>query len=130
MADSFTWMPIERQPASLASSWKLHLTDYGDGSFGYAVATIPGLPLHIAGAATTVVKSGAGRLLGIVVNKAIALSVITLYDNTAASGTIIGIITNPLVLLSSQFNMQYDAAFTMGLTIVTSAADDLTVIYL
>jgi len=50
---------------------------------------------NIAGAATTVVKSGKGRLVTINVNKTIASSTITIYDNTAASGTKIATITNP-----------------------------------
>lgn len=84
---------------------------------------------NIAGAATTVVKSGAGTLVGIVVNKAVASGVITIYDNTAASGTKIGTITNPGTLLHSQISLVHGLAFGTGLTVVTSAADDITVIY-
>jgi len=84
---------------------------------------------HIAGAATTVVKSGAGRLHRIIYNKAVALSVVTIYDNTAASGTVIAIITMPAALLASQWSVEYDVPFATGLTIVTSAADDITVVY-
>lgn len=85
---------------------------------------------NIAGAATTTVRTGKGVLKAIVVNKAIANGVITVYDNTAASGTKIATITNPATLLHSQISLDYgEAAFTTGLTIVTSAADDITVIW-
>lgn len=96
-------------------------------------AALPIVPrysgLHIAGAATTVVKSGAGTLHLLSINKAVLSSVITIYDNTAASGTILAIITNPAVLLATQATIPFDVAFSIGLTIVTSAADDLTVAY-
>jgi hypothetical protein len=86
--------------------------------------------LNISGAATTLVKTGAGRLARIIHNKAVAAGVITLYDSLTASGTKIGTITLPAVLLNSQNAYEYDLQFTTGLTIVTSAADDLTVLYL
>jgi hypothetical protein len=86
--------------------------------------------LNIAGAATTVVNTGAGTLYGIVVNKAVLSGVVTVYDNTAASGTKIATITNPATLLHSQINLDYrELVFRTGLTIVTSAADDITVVF-
>lgn len=84
---------------------------------------------NIAGAATTVVRSGPGRLIAIHCNKAIALGVITIYDNTAASGTKIATITNPAALLAAQYSFLYNCEFRTGLTITTSLADDITVIY-
>lgn len=84
---------------------------------------------NIAGAATTVVKSGAGVLVGIVISRPISLGVITIYDNTAASGTKIATMTNPLALLQQQASLDFGLTFATGLTVVTSAADDLTVIY-
>lgn len=84
---------------------------------------------NIAGAATTVIKTTAATLVGIVVNKAVASGVITVYDNTAASGTKVATITNPGTLLHSQIALPYDAYCSTGLTVVTSAADDITVIY-
>lgn len=85
--------------------------------------------LNIATNTTTTVKKGTGVLVAIVINKAVAASVITIYDNTAGSGTKIGTITQPATLLSSQGELVYFAKFATGLTIVTSAADDITVIY-
>lgn len=86
--------------------------------------------LNIAGAATTTVKSGAGKFICLIMNKPIANGVITIYDNTAASGTKIATITNPAVLLQEQIELRYECAFATGLTVVTSAADDITVVYL
>lgn len=88
---------------------------------------------HITAAAptTTVVKSGAGHLHTLVINTPAANAVITIYDNTAASGTVIAIITQPAALLSSgPTTVVYDIAFTTGLTIHTAtAAQDITVSY-
>ena len=85
---------------------------------------------NIAGAATTVVSPKAGRLHGIVINQAIATGVITIYDNTAASGTIIATITNPATLLETSADFDYfSLQFSIGLTIVTSSTDNITVIY-
>ena len=55
---------------------------------------------------------------------------LTIYDNTAASGTKIGTITLGAALLTDPpQTVNYEVAFGTGLTIVTSAAEDLTVIY-
>lgn len=85
--------------------------------------------LNIAGAATTLVKSGAGTLLSIVINKPVATGVITIYDSLTAANTKIGTITNPAALLQQQLALPYNLKFSTGLTIVTSAADDITVIF-
>lgn len=77
---------------------------------------------YIAAAATTVVKSGAGHLHRIVVEGGTA-GAITVYDNTAGSGTIIAAFDSTAALASYEFN----ASFATGLTIVTAAATKLTV---
>ena len=109
----------------------LKLVDLGDGTYAYGIpATSSASPyLHIAGAATTVVKSGPGIFRRLLINKAVALSTITIYDNVAASGTIIAIIAQPVALLAAQVCLPYEISFTTGLTLVTSAADDVTVVY-
>lgn len=85
---------------------------------------------NIAGAATYTVASGKGYLHGITVNKAVASGVITVYDNTTNSGTKIATITHPATLLHTQISLDYfKARFGTGLTVVTSAADDITVVY-
>ena len=84
---------------------------------------------NITSATTTVVKKGPGRLVAITVNKAVAASTITIYDNVAASGTKIGTITHPATLTANQYTLPYFCQFVTGLTIVTSSTDDITVIY-
>lgn len=85
---------------------------------------------NIASATTTTVKSGRGKLFGIVVNKAVGSGVITVYDNTAGSGTKIATITHPATLLHSQMSLNYQRAdFNVGLTVVTGSTDDITIIY-
>lgn len=86
---------------------------------------------HIAaGQATTVVKSGTGFLHSIVFNgPATSTNVTTVYDNTAASGTVIGIL-NPTTT-NPQVTVIYDIGFATGLTISTTVANgsDMTVIW-
>lgn len=84
--------------------------------------------LNILTATTTVVCPKGGVLASITCNKAVASGVITIYDNaSAASGTIVGTITHPGVLLQSQYCLPFNANFSNGLTIVTSSTDDITV---
>ena len=85
---------------------------------------------NIASATTTVVKSGAGFLHSITINKHVLAGVITIYDNTAASGTTIATITEGAALLTDPpITAVYDIAFSTGLTILTSAAENLTISY-
>jgi len=82
---------------------------------------------NIATDTTTVVKSTRGVLHSITINTPAASGTITIYDNTAGSGTKIGTITsfastNPCII--------FDVAFWTGLTIVTAtAAPDITVAF-
>ena len=76
---------------------------------------------------TTTVKSGAGVLKRIVVNKVgTLLNTCTIYDNTTATGTIIGTIEPHTHMV-----FEYDVVFNTGLTIVTATgtAADLTIVY-
>lgn len=76
---------------------------------------------------TTALKSGPGYLHTVCVNTPVATGTITIYDNTAASGTKIGTITS-FTSLPGCFT--YDVAFWTGLTIVTAtAAPDITVAF-
>lgn len=89
---------------------------------------------NITGTGTTVIKGSAGPpvvpatgiLHSICFNTATATEVVTIWDNTAASGTKIGTITIPA---SSQlFCQKYDVAFINGLTVQTAtASSDITV---
>jgi len=84
---------------------------------------------NIVGAGTTTVKSGLGTLHSIVMNLPIASGTITIYDNTSGSGTKIGTVTLPAVLLGQgPYTAMYDITFSTGLTIVTTGAlQDITV---
>jgi hypothetical protein len=85
---------------------------------------------HISTATTTTVKSGKGNLHQIVIGTYIASATITIYDNTAASGTIISTLTLPSTITSlAPVSIPFDIAFSTGLTIVTSGATDITVSY-
>jgi len=79
---------------------------------------------YVAGASTTVLKRGAGTLQTIINND--NSGSVTVYDNTAGSGTIIASIDLTKVLGSLKFNLP----FSNGLTVVTvSALAKITVIY-
>lgn len=79
--------------------------------------------------ATTVVKAGPGFLHGIDFTAA-ANGVITIYDNTAGSGTVIRTITSPATLTANEVNKILNLNFTVGLTIVTAtAAQNIVVTY-
>lgn len=78
---------------------------------------------------TTTIKSGAGFLHNVVVNTPLASGVVTMYDNTAGSGSLIGTITFPATLLSTgPVPVTYNVKFSTGFTVVTSGANlNLTV---
>jgi len=84
---------------------------------------------NILTALTTVCKTGFGRLSKIVINRSIANAVVTVYDNTAGSGTIIATITMPATLLQTHVTLDYGCNFGTGLTVVTSSTADITVVF-
>lgn len=91
---------------------------------GYSVSNIT-----LAAPTTTVVKTGSGILHAITFNKPVATGVVTVYDNTAASGTTIGTVTVPASPMP--VTLFYDAVFSIGLTVTTAtAAQDITVTYI
>lgn len=85
---------------------------------------------NITTATTTTVKSGAGILHKIVINTHVASATLTIYDNTSAASTKIGTITLPSTITGEgPESINYDLRFATGLTIVTSGATDITVVY-
>ncbi len=88
---------------------------------------------NVTGNATTVVKSGEGTLSAVSINNASSAGTITIYDNTAGSGTKIMTLTcpsggvNPVPTALSNLG----AEFTTGLTVVTAGAiaNDFTIFY-
>lgn len=86
---------------------------------------------NIVSATTTTVFSGRGTFVGLIFNKRVVAGVTTIYDNTVASGTIIGIITVGAAILNDPPHTAiYNRYMELGLTIVTSAAEDITVLWL
>lgn len=83
---------------------------------------------HINGNGTTVVKNGPGQLFNVCINsKGSTANNVTIYDNTAASGTVIAVIDT-----TSQIQvLNYDIGFSTGLTVVmaTGTAGDVTISY-
>ncbi len=79
---------------------------------------------NITSATTTTVKSGAGFLHAITVNTT-AAGAITVYDNTAGSGTKVATLKSSV----GEQTFIFDVTFGTGLTIVTAAASDITVSY-
>lgn len=85
---------------------------------------------NITTGTTTAVKSGPGILAALTINAPVASATITIYDNTAASGTKIATITLPSTITSdTPVTLNYNVAFATGLTIVTSGSTDLTISY-
>lgn len=80
---------------------------------------------NITSQTTTIIKAGPGVLHTVCVNTPAATGTATIYDNTAGSGTKIGLITSFASVLGC---FTYDVAFVNGLTIVTATASpDFTV---
>lgn len=79
---------------------------------------------YISTTTTTTPKSTRGVLRKIVITEA-AAGTITVYDNTAASGTIIAAFKASVV----EGTYEFDVRFQTGLTIVTAANTKLTVIW-
>jgi hypothetical protein len=80
---------------------------------------------HITTATTTLVKSGSGSLKSICINTFVGGTTLTVYDNTAASGTQIALISAGAVGCFDYGGI----GFTTGLTIVSNKASDITISY-
>lgn len=74
--------------------------------------------------ATTIVKASQGTLRAVVVNKPGTTATVTLYDNTAASGTKIATLSP-----TAAGTVVYDVSFAIGLTAVTTGGADLTFVF-
>jgi hypothetical protein len=79
--------------------------------------------LNVASATTTTIEN-AIFLHAIVINTT-AAGGITIYDNTEASGTKVGTLKASVV----EGTYTYNCLLGTGLTIVTAAASDITIIY-
>lgn len=80
-----------------------------------------------AGTATTVVSTVACTLIGIVINtKGASSNLLTIYDNTAGSGTVVGVIDTTV---ATGF-LRYGCILKTGCTVksTTGTGADLTII--
>jgi len=97
-------------------------------AFGNSNSTIEAgtSPLRINTSTTTVVKGGPGILVSVIVNtKGTVASTVTIYDNTAASGTIVAVIDS----LNNVGTFTFNCLMAIGITVVTTGAPDITVCY-
>jgi hypothetical protein len=125
-------------PPSPTDGQQLSTQADAKGSTKVAICDSTGAPVSLlassyarvaAGTATSTIKSGAGTLYAICINtKGASANTMTVYDNTAASGTVIALIDG-----TSDRDHQYGGgiAFTTGLTIAsaTGTGADYTVVY-
>jgi hypothetical protein len=76
-------------------------------------------PTRISGTvASTVIRSGAGKLAYVTVCTPITGGTVTIYDNTAASGTVLALITSPATGADSP-TKTFMLNFQTGLTVAT-----------
>ena len=73
---------------------------------------------------STVIKSGNGVLHAIVINTG-AAGIVTIYDNTAGSGTKIATLKTGI----TERTLIYDLKFDNGLYVIPAAAVNVTYIY-
>lgn len=81
---------------------------------------------RVTTAGTMICKYGPGRLHRITINNPSG-TLISVYDNTAGSGTLIAVINTPAV--ANPVTLTYDLPFSTGLTVVSTGTWDATVIY-
>jgi hypothetical protein len=113
----------DSDPLADANGLKVKLYDATTGtavSYGFT-------PLGITTQTTTLVKTGAGMIGDITINKSGSTDTITVYDALTATGTPLATITSPTV--GMKFCELYK--FSTGLCIVTggTTAGDYTVSY-
>lgn len=132
-------VPMKRILAAIAALCLLAVApmamaapEYCTNAQGTAVdcSSLPWSYAHITTGTTTTPVSAPAVLHAITVNTLIASATITIYDNTAASGTKIATITLPSTITGvDPFTLYFDVPLGIGLTIVTSGATDITVAY-
>jgi hypothetical protein len=115
----FGWLAAVVLAGLIVLGWvALSLPAHAQPAFVYSFA-------NITTDTTTALKTGPGFLHNVCINTPAATGTVTIYDNTAGSGTKIGTITS---YASVPICYHYDVAFWNGLTVVTAtAAPDITV---
>lgn len=85
---------------------------------------------NITTATTTLVKSGQTTLNSIVINTPVANATVTIYNSLTAMGTKVGTITLPATLVSDgPIAVPYNVSLSIGLTVVTTGTQDITVTF-
>lgn len=79
---------------------------------------------YISSATTTVCKTGSGQLKRITITESVA-SVITVYDNTAGSGTVL----TAFKASAAEQSYEFQIPFHIGLTVVTAGSSKLNVVF-
>lgn len=123
-------MPAQADVNGNLKNVEQYMPAYEDNTAGVAKVEHRYSYTHITTATTTVVKASAGFLHKIIWNKRVAAGVTTIYDNTSAAGTVVGIVTVGAAILNDppQYG-EYNVTMGTGITIVTSAAEDITVVW-
>lgn len=85
-------------------------------------------PAYITTATTTQVKLGPGLLARVCINIPVSAGTITIYDNVSSDTT------NPRAIITSTadlkpFFIDFNYKFLLGLKIVTTQAQNITVMY-
>ncbi len=122
---SFLNMALGNRAVPVSEQQPLPSALYGPGDT--TAVYFSDLPLNITTKTTTAVKASPGVLGKVIINKTGSADTITIYDNTAASGTVIATITAPTVGMVFNFN----AVCAIGITVVSggTTAGDYTVTY-
>lgn len=126
--------------ASLPTPSNAQRVDSQSNQFGELAVQFRNKFRNITGNATTVVKSGSGRLHSIMINRNWTGGTVTIYDNTAGSGTVIatldvgtpsgGLLSTtgtPGPIMLGPMGLE----FATGLTVVTSGSsnNNVTILY-
>ena len=89
-----------------------------------AQSYVPFGQTHITTNTTTLVRSGPGFLYAVNVNTT-AAGTITIYDGIDANGTVIAVLKTSV----EEHSYIYEVAVSKGITVVTAASSDITVVY-
>ena len=84
---------------------------------------------HMTTGTTTLIKTGPGILHSIVVNTGVASATIEIDDALTHTSPVVGILTCQATTVGQPFTATYDIQFNTGLSITTSGATDITIVW-
>lgn len=131
VASSTTWTATTNLPVRMDNINSDNTTDtvmYVRVASIYRLGKLETMPQYFHGttAATTVLKYGAGTLHRITLNNPTG-TLITIYDNTAGSGTVLAVIVTPAQ--ANPVTLDYNIPFSTGLAVVSTGTWDFTLAY-